>query len=276
MKINLTPMELIDQLRAWFHPKDRSLYLADNLYVYSQMLAWQSAISTFQNLPGLVGFWPMSSVQRSTGNAYDLSGQTRTMSYNGNPVYSFGGMAPYIELDGTGDYLSRADETDLDILGSEAIYAANVRGLTFGGWFYPGAAGAVMRYMSKWGNAGTRSYMLHATATGTHQMTVSSDGTASTLIETTSAYSTNAWYFVVGRFKPSTEVAIFTNSDKVINTTSIPAAIFSGASDLVIGGQTGGATLLTGRASLCFLCADALSDDVITALFQQTRRLFGI
>ena len=90
-------------------------------------------ISPFLALPGLVGFWPMSSVQRSTGNAYDLSGQTRTLTYNGNPTYNINNdFAPYIRLDGTGDFLSRADETDLDILGTETIYASTVRGLTLG------------------------------------------------------------------------------------------------------------------------------------------------
>ena len=31
-------------------------------------------ISTFQNIPGLVGFWPMSGVQRSTGDTRDFGG----------------------------------------------------------------------------------------------------------------------------------------------------------------------------------------------------------
>lgn len=34
MKINLAPTELIDQLRAWFFPKDRSIYLASGCSLY--------------------------------------------------------------------------------------------------------------------------------------------------------------------------------------------------------------------------------------------------
>ncbi|NJO31403.1 MAG: hypothetical protein HC874_30490 [Richelia sp. SL_2_1] len=75
----------------------------------------------------------MSSVQRSTGNVYDLSGQGRTLTYNGNPTFNYTGLVPYVSLDGTGDFLSRADETDLDILGTETIYNSAVRGLTLGG-----------------------------------------------------------------------------------------------------------------------------------------------
>lgn len=33
MRINATPTDLIDQLRAWFHPKDRSIVMADDCFI---------------------------------------------------------------------------------------------------------------------------------------------------------------------------------------------------------------------------------------------------
>jgi len=232
-------------------------------------------ISPFLALPGLVGFWPMSSVQRSTGNAYDLSGQGRTLTYNGNPTYNINNdFAPYIRLDGTGDFLSRADETDLDILGTEAVFVSTVRGLTMGGWFLFNAIGVDAGLISKFGAAGQRSYMLEQRSSDTVQLRISVDGTA--LVDVTSGtITTGQWYFIAGRFTPSTEQVIWLNEEKTINTTSIPASIFNSTSALQIGAFASG-SLVNGRASLCFLSANALSDGIISSLFQQTRGVFGV
>jgi len=232
-------------------------------------------ISPFLALPGLVGYWPMSSIQRSTGNAFDLSGQARTLTYNGNPTYTvFNSVVPIINLDGTGDFLSRADETDLDILGTETIYAAAVRGLTLGGWFLFDTIGVDAGLISKFGAAGQRSYMLEQRSSDTVQLRVSVDGTA--LIDVTSGVITTAqWYFIVGRFTPSTETAIWVNGVKTVNTTSIPASIFNSTSALQIGAFAS-ANTVDGRASLCFLSANALTDAVISSLFQQTRVAFEV
>src|SRR3990172_4789567 len=121
-----------------------------------------NVLASYMALPGLVGFWPMSSIQRSTGNAYDLSGQGRTLTYNGNPAYTYyNGLVPYIDLDGTGDYLSRSDETDLDITGAETIYTTGAAGLTIGCWAWFDVAGGTETAMSKWNPTGNQaSYLL--------------------------------------------------------------------------------------------------------------------
>lgn len=86
------------------------------------------------------------------------------------------------------------------------------------------------------------------------------------------------WFFAVGRYKPSLEIAAFVNGEKTVNTTSIPADIYSGAASFLIGAKDEGAagSLLHGGASLCFLCASALPDGVINGLYQHTRALFGL
>lgn len=236
-------------------------------------------VDPFLSLPGLVGFWPMSSVQRSTGNAYDLSGQGRTLTYNGNPTYNlFNGFAPYIDLDGTGDFLSRADETDLDILGTEAIYASAVRGLTMGGWFRAGAVGGAngAGLITKL-DAGTQSsYALIMAASGTAPIFyVSGNGTALVTVASSVSPGTGNWFFVVGRYTPATKIDVFVNGVVTTNTTSIPASLFNSTTALNIG-QYAGANLLTGQAASLFLCANAAPDAKLTEVFSATRRYFGV
>lgn len=233
----------------------------------------------FLALPGLIGFWGMNVIERHTGNVFDTSGQARNLTYNGNPTYNiYNNQIAYIDLDGTGDALTRADETQLDILGTEAIFASTVRGVTLGGWFWFDSVAANAGLIGKFTPTGDqRSYALLLVAGGTARMAVSSAGTAATTVTVDSAtLATGQWYFIVGRFVPSTELSIFVNSTEVLNTTSIPASVFNSTAIFEIGGFDGVANLLDGRASLCFLCANALPDAIISSLFQSTRAIFRI
>lgn len=238
---------------------------------------WGMTISSFQTIPGLVGFWPMSSVARNTGNAFDISGQDLLVSYNGNPIYNiYNSFVPYLDFDGTGDFLSRADEGRLQILGTETIYASAVRGLTIGGWFWMDGAGATDGLMGKWTESGDeRSYLL-LTLSDTYRFAISNDGTASTQFSHTSTFSTGQWYFVVGKYEPSVRMSVFMNGEKASTTTSIPASIFNSTAAFQVGAYNAGTQNLDGRASLCFLSANALPDALIDALFTQSRPLFNV
>jgi hypothetical protein len=242
-----------------------------------EVLAWKSACAAFLALPGLRGFWPMSSFNEA-GNAYDLSGQGRTLTYNGNPTYNYDGLAPYIDLDGTGDYLSRADEAGLDILGTEAYVAAAAQGLTLGGWFWVDSQDDFDVVVSKWAGAGARSYQLRMgpAANAKTRFIISNDGTASVECGNppNGTLTYGEWHFIVGRFIPSTEVAQYFDGVFYKNAASIPASVFNSAAQFVVGGTSGGGHLMDGRASLVFLCAVSLSDAMIHALYHQTRGLF--
>ena len=233
-----------------------------------------NVLASYMALPGLVGFWPMSSVQRSTGNAYDLSGQGRTLTYNDNPAYTYyNGLVPYIDLDGTGDFLSRATETDLDIQGSETIFTTGAAGLTMGGWFWADAT-ADPTLISKHDNATATnsSYMLDISS-GLTRMIVYNASTGYSV--SGEALTIGVWYFIVGRFVPSTSVDLWVNATKTSNTTSIAASLNATTPPFQIGARNS-AALLNGRASMVFLCANALGDDLISSLFQASRVLFGI
>lgn len=268
MTTQLLNQEMINLLAAHFQVRREPQF------------ALNAAVSEFLAIPGLVGFWPFSSVQRSTGNVYDVSGQGRTLTYRGNPTFNFyNNLVPYIDLDGAGDYVDRADETDLDILGTETIFPAAVRGLTLGGYFWanalPVTAGTNYGLITKIGGAGQFSYGLYFVDGGSQaRMLVSTDGTATKTINTGNLTG-GAWHFIVGRFIPSTSVSIFADGTTTTNAAAIPASIFNSTTALEIG-RIFLAQVFPGRASFCFLSANALSDACILNLFNSTRTMFGI
>jgi len=255
--------------------------------VAMQTAAFRMALATqkYVMLPGLVGFWPMSSIAMDTFAVYDMSGQGRTLTLAGNPFYKVLSpttyAVPYIDFDGTGDYLTRADEAGLDILGTEANYATANRGLTMGCWVQldDGTPAASNYVMSKRGAAGQLAYFLVVFTDGTVFCQVSSDGTATTQAQTTGTVGTG-WVFVAMRFVPSTSLDVYLGVggalEKATNVTSIPAAIFNGNGAFNISGFNNGTNLLSGNVALPFLCAQQLSDEVLGFLFQNTRGLFGV
>jgi hypothetical protein len=256
--------------------------LADLLSVHfvrnhDPVTAWNSIIASHLLIPGLRGVWPMSSVDE-TGDTYDMAGQGRVLNYNGNPTYNHHSLAPYIDMDGAGDYLNRLDEAGLDILGTETIYAANTRGLTLGGWcwFDAPSIGAATGLIGKYGAAGNRSYLLHKSATNFPTFTVSVDGTAIVSVVASAAVVAAGWYHIVGRFDPSTELAIFVNGVKTTNVVAVPASIFNGNTALVLGGYSVLVTnLLDGRLGIQFLSANYLIDSIPLALYHHSRAMFG-
>ena len=262
--------EMVDLLGADFQKRKESAF------------AWSTAMGVYQTLPGLRGFWPMSAFT-ATGNALSFAGssQTRVLTYNGNPAYNFDGLAPYIRFDGTGDYLSRADEAGFDITGTETYVAAGHRGLTLGGWFRPESNTATEALISKWQAAANLSYilLLDGTVAGDPvSFLISDDGANASTVSSTSGFSTNTWQFMAGRFNDAdtgAELAIWLN-DEMTTAATARNSIFSGAAPFNISGYNNGTQLFTGRASLCFLCACALADATVWAIYQRTRALFKV
>lgn len=256
--------------------------LIDNLKSVFQLSwdsgrAFQVAMSAHTGLLGLRGFWPGSTVN-TAGDLIDHSGLGLTASYNGNPVIDLQNIVPMLTLDGTGDYWHRADEALLDILGSETYIATARRGLTLGCWVqFANAAGTLEGVFGKQDNSTGISYGIFRAATGIITGRVSNTGNVLTTFDAVEsvASAANAWHHVVFSYDPSTEVALFVNGVKFSNTTSIPATIFNSTSDLVIGGFTGGASLMTGDVALPFLCVAHLPDALCQWLYHQTKAAFN-
>lgn len=234
-------------------------------------------VSPFLGVPGLVGLWSPNNVDVSSGDMYDSSGQGRRLTRNGNPTYNiYNNLVSYIDFDGTGDYLSRTDESDLDITGTESHNAAAVQGLTMGGWFWSDSIATQYALMGKFNVTGNqRSYWMQFFGSNL-LMSVSSDGTAVTTATHTTTLSSNTWYFCLGRYDPSTSLDAFVNNVEISNTTSIPASIFVSTADFDIGALSGGTFTINGRAGPCFLSANYLPDAWCTYLFNSTRAYFGV
>lgn len=229
----------------------------------------------FLGLPGLRGYWPMGAFGVG-GDAIDQSGFSRTLTYTGNPTYNYttqGG--PYLDLDGTGDYLTRPDEAGLDILGTETYIASAVRGLTVGAWVYADSVTGV-RFINAKDNGTTQRSWIFLIDVGVPTAYIFD--TASTFSSITgSTFSASTWTHMVMRWIPSTELSIFKNGIEIASTTSsIKASIMNSTAALEWGSQTVGTQLLDGRLSNCFLCAMALSDTAIDNLYENTKASYGL
>ena len=265
--------EMVDILRADFQAR------------YEPNFAWVNAMSAFQMLPGLRGFWPMSgySSLAAIANALDYGGAQRHLTNNGPAVLTYSNLIPVLYFDGTNDYLSRADEAGLDILGNEAYIATTVQGLTMGGWFRFSTlpVGAIKGVIGKWDTGGNdRSYLIYINnGTSSPTFDISNGGAATSATVTSSVtMSQDGWYFIVARFDPSTEINIIVNNTETTNAVGIPATLFNGAASFEIFSYNLGlaASRNHGYASLCFLTTTLLTDFHVNALFQQTRALFGV
>jgi hypothetical protein len=262
MAVSILNPQLIKTLESFFVRSDRA------------STAWGNTVSAFLSLSALRGLWTLGSVDES-GNAYDLSGQGRTLSYFGNPLYDYYGLAPFIELDGAGDYLARGDEAGLDIIGTES-YIANP-GLSLGGWFYFDSIANREGLMTKAGaTAALTAYSLEhrGDLAGSPVRFTAISGATGYNATSSAATSIDTWYFTVGRFVPGVSVDVYLNGAKDSLVAGVPASLNNVAAQFQIGAR-GATGLLDGRASLCFLCASALSDGVIRALYHTSRALFS-
>jgi len=234
-------------------------------------------VSHYQALPGLIGLWYGGRYQRSTGNLPNLANVYGTtnkqdLAYNGNPTFNYldNGIG-YAALDGTGDYFSVADNTDLDILGTES-FVSNP-GLTMGGWFYL-TDNTSEALISKFGSVGDFTYRLIVVGPSVF-FQVSTDGT--NVVSASNSVALNTWYYIWASFNPSTRMTMGVNGDINETTVGVPASIFNGSAALCIGaGVNGTLNLLNGRFSVAFVCASYLTDAIGQSLFQQTRSLYGV
>lgn len=236
--------------------------------------AWRSAVGATLNLPGLRGCWPMSGFD-SAGDATDMGGLAHHLTYNGNPTYNYDNLVPYIDLDGTGDFLSHIDHADFDILGTETYVASAARGLTVGGWFWTDTLAVQGLLTKSSGVAAASAYELFQFGVGGGISFQINNGAVATASGATAGAVINTWFFAAGRYDPSTEVKAWMNTSTSTNAVGIPAAINNSALPLNIGGFNG-TLLLDGRASLCWICAEQLSDAIITAYYENARAAYGL
>lgn len=234
-------------------------------------------IGNYLALPALRGLW-VGSVDAS-GGWVDLSGHGLDLTLNGTPRHGGDGPAPYWEYNGTTDYHEHSDDGLLDVIGTETYIVTGGQGLTLGGWFYfDSAAGSQECCITKGEGAGANtSYWLDRMVAGGGRFVVG-DGAALQGPTASTAITQNTWTSLIGRFSVSdSEVSLFQNGTQYVDGTGVPASLLNTSAPLNIGSYNSGVGLfLDGKVALCFICAAALSDAVVKALYQQSRRLFSV
>jgi hypothetical protein len=222
-----------------------------------------SAGEIFIGLPGIEGYYPMSIVNGS-GQAINHTGAGDPLTQAGVVPVGFDGNA-YRQLGSGVNYLLRASAYGLT--GTETFISSSVRGFTLGGWFsinsLPATSGG---FISREGATGQRGYSLIVLSTGVVRMAMSGDGTAVLFVDS-AAVPLNEWLFLVARYIPSTELSVFVNGVKTVNTTSIPASCFVSSQQFEVGRYINSDTrVVDAKARDVFICRSALTDAQIAAI----------
>lgn len=235
-----------------------------------------NTMSLMMSLLGLRGAWCMGTVDDSQG-VPDKSGNGANLTTSGTNNFGLAGLVPYVYFDAGGQQLYDTDAALLDITGTETFIESGYRGLTMGLWLKDVDLATAQTWFAKWKITGSndRSYALRSTAAQKFRFYVSNTGTDEFYAESTDVYPDN-WCFIVGRFDPSTEVAIFVNGVKTVNTTSIPASIYSSAANLSFGSMHTPADepVQDGYVADAFLCGAYLPDAVIQTLYHESKGMF--
>lgn len=236
-------------------------------------LSLGNLIGAYLTLPGLVGFWPVSS-RRDTAVS-DISGKSLTLTSTGGPSYGvLRDALPYVTFDGATQYLSRADEAALSITGA----------LTIGAWVkfitFPAPAVAPKIFCKHNNTAVQKGYGLDVSveAGPVYHPRAFMSGTLNTSTLAAASYSISAgtWHFMAGRFIPSTEVTLYDNGIKTVNTTSIPASEVDNTAPLVAGANAELNLFSNASEALLFLCEAALTDAMLARLYNMGRVFFGV
>lgn len=242
----------------------------DYVKLYANTTSWGNIVSMNLGYPGLRAYWTMTSIDEDF-RVTDISGQGRSLtreSIPGVPGVDTEGLATYLDFTrASSHFIYRPTELGLDI----------TEDLTIGCWVYFDAesTGVATGILSKWYTTGNvRSYVLYKDANNKLTFSISTDGIVETTITDGGAnYITNQWFYIVGRFTPSTELALFVNGMWYLNTTSIPATVHVGLENFNAG-RYNRANYLDGRISHAFLSAYSIPNRFICAMWAHSKALF--
>lgn len=172
------------------------------------------------------------------------------------------GLAPYISLDGATNYGVHPGD---DFNGTN--------GFTVGGWFQPGSSGPSY-IISKWATAND-AWLLFYNANIPTFYVGSPVPTPYSVVGATCVIG--QWVFIACRYTPSAEIAIWVNSSKAVNVTSIPASLLVPTNlPLYVGVASDLTDYYTGRISMLFYCNSILSDLYINTLYGLGRTVYNV
>ncbi len=218
----------------------------------------------FIRLPGLEEYWPCG-IRTSAGQLAEHGGGGSSLTMFGTVPTGFDGDS-YAHLGNGVNYFNQGSVAG--ITGGETYIDAAIRGLTVGGWFMVDTqpSGSSDTLISRDGTAPQRGYQLSWTTVNLPRFGASGTG-AAIIFATGPTATTGVWHFIVGRFTPSTEIAIFVDGDKTVNVTAIPATVNVSTAAFQVGRRAlDDSSIIHAKARDVFVCAAALEDDIIAAL----------
>lgn len=218
----------------------------------------------FIRLPGLEQYYP-GGIRTPSGQLADHAKGGAHVNQVGAVPTGFDGDA-YVHLGNGVNYFTVLNVGS--ITGTETYISSSIRGFTVGCWIMvdttpPSAAHGII---SRDGVAPQRGHLL--TWDNLDQPRFAMSGTGAAIVSAVAPPSTTGvWHFIVGRFTPSTEVAVFVDGDKTVNTTAIPSSMFVSSQNFEVGrrGNSDGA-IIHAKMRDMFICAAALEDDIIADL----------
>ncbi len=222
------------------------------------------------DLAWLWGMWPLN------GNANDIvpnSGLHLTEN-GGITKYSHEEVA-YYDFDGTNDYLSRSDESRLDLTGNCAFF----------GWaYFDNATGSTEVLLSKWRtDTNNRTFLVERHTNGNLRFRVSSDGSSTTTVALIGP-SQGKWFFWYAGYVASSKLELWWGQEgsalnKAEETTSVPSSLFNSDATFALGANQNGVSsftnLLNGRQARAGMLNGGLSERGIKRLYIQSLELFG-
>lgn len=252
--------KMIGDLSAWFLRNNNpavSLGMIDDLY---------------KSLPGLRGYWPCTSVGAS-GELVDMSGNSLHLTNVSSSVFGVSNLASYVEYDGSADYHNRADTSAFDVLGTEAYIESP--GLTIGAWVLPTTTSGNEWIISKNDAATNANSSYYLLKNGSNWQLALNSGTNADSTTTSGGVDVENWQLVIGRFIPSVSIDVILNDEKTTSGTAF-SSINNSTAPFNISGRNNGNGLFDGKISRPFICASAVSDDYLFALYEMSRVLYGV
>jgi len=165
-------------------------------------------------------------------------------------------------------YLSRPDEIGLSITGD----------LTIGAWvwFDTGSRGFSTAIIGKWYESGDeRSYVLYKDKSGIIKFSISETGinNLNTVEDGGENYTIGGWHYIVGRYTPSKEMALFVDGNWYSNSVGIFSSIHDSTEPFEIA-RYNRDNYFDGRLCHIFVCAAAIDTEDIEAMYHHVKAMF--
>jgi hypothetical protein len=183
----------------------------------------------------------------------------------GSPVFSYQNLIPCVTLNGSSQYLTVDTSSDSRYNLTGAV--------TMGAWVRTDVFTTAQAIMGRWGSS-QQGYLLSIVNDDTVKFEVSASGSNTFSVLSTDLMTIDVWTFIVGRYTPSTELALWVNTTKTTNVTSIPASLHLSTAAFYLGFDVLTSRYFDGFMSLAFICGDALPDRTIELLYDQTKAMF--